>query len=117
VSAGLTVRVMNTEDGFSKAGRRYTFAFRSLSLRFIFLLYILQSVCWLSCSIVNAFFYVPGKLNEMKEPLSPLRKAVAASGSSGSATGKILLCYDCSFSICYIRFPLRSVSGQVIYFG
>jgi hypothetical protein len=89
----------------------------SPSLRFYFLLSFLQSVCWLSMSIVNAFFYVPGKVNKMQEPLSPVKMAVAASASSGSATGKILLCCECPSAICCTSFSLCSVSGQVICFG
>jgi hypothetical protein len=63
----------------------------------------LQSMCWLSIPIVNAFFYVPGEINKMKEPLSSLRMAVE-SASSGSATGKILFYCECTFSIFCSRF-------------
>lgn len=78
--------------------------FLLLSLPPFFFPSLWQSVCCLSISIVNAFFYVPGKINKMKEPLNPLRMAVAESASSGSATGKILLCCECPFSVCCTRF-------------
>jgi hypothetical protein len=86
----------------------------SNSLRFSFFL--------AECVLVEHFYskcilYVSGKINKMKEPLSPFRKAVAASASSGSATGKILLCCECPFSVFCTRFLLCSISGQVVCFG
>jgi hypothetical protein len=56
----------------------------------------------------KCILYVPGKIHKIKEPLTPFKMAVAASASSGSATGKTLVCGECRFfSLLYKVFTVQ----------
>ena len=64
----------------------------------------------------KCILYVPGKIRKMKESLAPFKRAVAASASSGSATGKILLCYECSFfSLFYKSFIMQYIRASDLF--